>query len=191
MIGASIFALASNRSALAAQNTVPPALASLFGGPFSLIDHNGNPRTDRDFRGKFMLLYFGYTYCPDICPTNLQHGADAIEALGDTGNQVVPVFVSIDPDRDTPMVLKDYVANFSNKFIGLTGSEQQIRSISKAYRIHRRKVLPAGETDKQNYLVDHSSIMYFMGPDGKFITLFPHNTSGKVIASRIKPHLKA
>lgn len=167
-----------------------PPLVNLFGGPFSLIDHDGKHRTDKDFRGKYMLIFFGYTYCPDICPLNLQHGADALQALDEEkARQVVPIFVSIDPERDTPMVLKEYVANFGERFVGLTGSEQQIRAISKAYRIHRRKVLPAGESDKNNYLVDHSSITYLMGPDGKFITLFPHNTSGGKMAKAINRYL--
>lgn len=191
LIGASgTTLLASSNFSKAAQST-PPPLASLFGGPFSLIDHNGKPRTDKDFLGKFMLIYFGYTFCPDICPVNLQHGADALQELGETSKQITPMFITIDPQRDTPMVLKEYVANFGDAVVGLTGSEKQVRAVAKAYRIHRRKVLPAGETDKQNYLVDHSSITYLMGPDGKFVTLFPHNTSGKEIASRIRTYLAA
>lgn len=167
----------------------PPPLPKLFGGPFSLTDHNGTPRTDKDFLGTFMLIYFGYTFCPDICPANLQHCANAMDALGDKARRITPIFISIDPARDTPMVLKEYVANFGERFVGLTGSETQIRAVSKAYRIHRRKVLPAGETDKANYLVDHSSITYLMGPDGKFVTLFPHNTPGDEMAKRISTYL--
>lgn len=172
----------------AAQNAGPPPLASLFGGPFSLIDHTGKIRRDTDFRGHFMLIYFGYTYCPDICPANLQHMADALDILADVSKNITPVFVSIDPGRDTPAVLKEYVANFGSRFVGLTGSEAQIRAVSKAYRIHRRKVLEKGEKDKTNYLVDHSSITYLMGPDGKFRTLFPHNTTGPVMAKRLKTY---
>ena len=175
-------------SSHAAQPTLP-LLSNIFGGPFSLIDQDGHPRTDRDFRGKYMLIFFGYTFCPTICPVNLQHGADAMAALGNKADQVVPIFISIDPARDTPRVLKDYLANFGRRYIGLTGSEQQIAKVAKAYRIHRRKVLPEGTASKNDYLVDHSSITYLMGPDGKFITLFPHNTPGAVMARRITRYL--
>ena len=193
MTGSSAVAvLGSGFSNLPAWATSPPPLTSLFGGPFSLIDHHGKSRTDRDFRGKYMLIFFGYTYCPDICPLNLQHGADALQTLdAKIRDQIVPIFVSIDPERDTPDVLKEYVANFSDQFVGLTGSEQQIRAISKAYRIHRRKVLPVDETNIDNYLVDHSSITYLMGPDGKFVTLFPHNTSVEKMSTAISGYLAA
>lgn len=177
--------------ALAGQGAGPPALAQLFGGPFTLVDHNGKTRRNTDFRGRFILIYFGYTYCPDICPTNLQHMADALAQLGRRANAIVPIFISIDPGRDTPQVLKDYVANFNDRFIGLTGSQEQVRAVAKAYRVHRRMVLEKGEQDRTNYLVDHSSITYLIGPDGKFLTLFPHNTTGAEMARRLKTYLPA
>lgn len=171
-----------------ATDSAPPPLSSLFGGPFSLIDHTGTRRSDGDFRGKFMLIYFGYTFCPTICPANLQHMADAQDRLGGEADNIVPIFVSIDPKRDTPEVLRDYVANFGDGFVGLTGSEAQIRAVAKSYRVHRRKVVEAGAA-AEDYLVDHASITYLMGPDGKFRTLFPHDTPGKAIAERISKYL--
>ena len=168
---------------------LPPPLTALFGGPFNLTDHNGAARSDKDFRGRFMLIYFGYTYCPSICPANLQHMAGAMDALAGQAARVVPIFISVDPGRDTPEVLKEYVANFGDSFIGLTGTGAQVAKAARAFRIHARKVMPAGETDTSAYLVDHSSITYLMGPDGKFVTLFPHNTPGKVMAERIKKYL--
>ncbi|VAV92576.1 Cytochrome oxidase biogenesis protein Sco1/SenC/PrrC, thiol-disulfide reductase involved in Cu(I) insertion into CoxII Cu(A) center [hydrothermal vent metagenome] len=169
----------------AGQDT-PPPLASLFGGPFSLIDHNGQARTDKDFLGKFMLIYFGYTFCPNICPVNLQNNADAIKALGKKGEQIVPLFITTDPERDTVEVLKKHVANFGESLIGLTGTEQQISSVTKAYRIRRRKVVIPDEPD---YLVDHTSFTFLMGPDGAFRTFFPHNTQVPVLVKAIGRYL--
>lgn len=183
-----VLALTASTAGRAA-SPLPPALETLFGGPFSMVDQNGAPRGDKDFRGRFMLVYFGYTTCPSICPANLQHMADALERLGDRSMDIVPVFVSIDPARDRPEQLKEYVAHFGETFVGLTGSEAQVREIAKAYRVHRRKVVETG-AEAGDYLVDHASITYLMGPDGKFRTLFPHNTTGDVMAERIAGYLE-
>jgi len=189
VIGASAgMALASTftvQPTFAGQDT-PPPLASLFGGPFSLIDHNGQPRTNKDFLGKFMLIYFGYTFCPNICPVNLQNNADAIKVLGKKGKQIVPLFITTDPERDTVDVLRKHVANFGESLIGLTGTEQQISSVTKAYRIRRRKVVIPDEPD---YLVDHTSFTFLMGPDGAFRTFFPHNTQVPVLVKAIGQYL--
>ncbi|MBZ0216914.1 MAG: SCO family protein, partial [Fimbriimonadaceae bacterium] len=136
----------------------------------------------------YMLIFFGYTYCPTICPTNLEHMAWALEELGERAADIQPIFVTIDPARDTPGLLRDYVASFDANFVALTGEETEIARIAKAYRIHRVKVVPEG-SDADDYLVDHSSTTYLMGPDGKFLTLFPHNTPGDVMAQRIAKYL--
>jgi len=183
-----LVAMLALTGAVSSAAATPPALESLFGGPFSLTDHTGVQRSDQDYRGKFMLIYFGYTTCPSICPTNLQHMADALDRLGGKAAGIVPIFVSIDPDRDRPDVLKDYVGHFGDGFVGLTGSEADVRAVAKAYRVHRRKVVEK-DAEPQDYLVDHASITYLMGPDGKFRTLFAHNTPGKVIAERITGYL--
>jgi len=175
-------------SAAEQETALPPALSSLFGGSFSLRDQNGGIRTDRDFRGKYMLVFFGYTYCPTICPTNLEHMAWALEELGADADRVQPIFITIDPERDTPELLSDYVRSFGPSFIALTGSERDIAKVAKQYRIHRVKVMPEG-SDPGDYLVDHSSLTYLMGPDGTFITLFPHNTPGDEMARRIGAYL--
>lgn len=166
----------------------PPALANLFSGGFSLVDHNGKPRTDKDYRGRFMLIYFGYTYCPTICPTNLQHMALALKALGKRAEKIQPLFITIDPARDTPPEIKAYMANFGDRFVGLSGTEAQIRAAAKAYRVHRRKVVP-DKSAPEDYLVDHSSLTLLIGPDGKFQTLFPHDTTGAVMARRMAKYL--
>jgi protein SCO1/2 len=137
-----------------------------------------------------MLIFFGYTYCPTICPTNLQQMAQALELLGDKAKKIVPIFITIDPKRDTPALLKEYMANFGPKFLGLTGTDAQIRAVTKSYRVHRRKVIP-DTSAPQDYLVDHSSLTLLLGPDGKFRTLFPHNTTGPVMAKRMAKYLSA
>jgi protein SCO1 len=168
----------------------PPALESLFSGGFELTDHNGKPRSSQEFRGQFMLIFFGYTYCPTICPTNLQQMAQALAQLGDKARKIVPIFITIDPKRDTPELLKDYMANFGPKFLGLTGTDAQIHAVTKAYRVHRRKVIPDASAP-EDYLVDHSSLTLLLGPDGKFRTLFPHDTTGPVMAQRMAKYLRS
>ena len=166
----------------------PLPLTSLFGGPFTLTDHNGKQRTDRDFRGKYMLIYFGYTYCPTICPTNLQHMALALKKLGPQAKSVQPLFITIDPRRDTPKLLKEYMSHFGPDFVALTETDEQLRAATKSFRVHRRKVI-TDKTAPADYLVDHSSITFLMGPDGKFRTLFPHDTTGDVMAQSMAKYL--
>jgi len=178
---------------------MPPPLDKLFGGPFDLIDQDGARRTDRDYRGRYMLIFFGYIDCPVICPTNLQHMAEALDTLGAAAGRIQPLFITVDPARDTPVRLKDFVAAFDPRIVGLTGPEAAIRAVAKSYRIHRRKVMvDDGDDDAAknhaghaDYLVDHSSLTYLIGPDGKFLTLFPHDTPGDVIAKRLRHYLGA
>jgi len=164
-------------------------LAKLFGGPFELIDHSGAARTDKSFRGRFLLIYFGYTSCPDICPTNLATIGAALDELGETGDAITPLFISIDPARDELGLLEGYVKSFHPRMIGLTGSEQQIQAVSRAYRIHRRKIPQPDADPKTDYLVDHSSITYLVGPDGTFRTLFPHDTKLNFMVRTIRKYL--
>src|SRR6185312_6053968 len=125
------------------------------GGPFALIDQEGRRRTDAEFRGRWMLVYFGYTNCPDVCPTTMALMADVLKQLGARGNRIVPIFITLDPARDTPKVLKLYVRAFGARFVGLTGSEQEIATVAREYRVYRAKrPLPGGD-----YAVDHSSVI--------------------------------
>jgi protein SCO1 len=136
------------------------------GGPFSLTDQNGQHRTDADYRGHFMLVFFGFTNCPDVCPTTLAMLSDVLNKLGAKADLVVPVFISVDPARDTPAVLKSYLASFGPRFVGLTGTSDEVAKAAKAYRAYYKKVpLPGG-----GYTMNHSSVIYLMGPDGKFVT---------------------
>ena len=185
------FALSGAGIAAAAGQKLPGDLPISFGGPFSLTDHEGMARTERDFRGRFMLIYFGYTHCPDLCPTGLQTISEALDAIGSEAARIQPLFVSVDPARDTVELLRDYMGHFHPSLIGLTGTERQVRAVAKAYRIHRLKVVPEGATDPSDYLVTHSTITYLMGPDGKFVTLFPHDTQAAFMAKTLRKYVAA
>ncbi|MBF0563555.1 MAG: SCO family protein [Alphaproteobacteria bacterium] len=156
------------------------------GGSFTLVDANGKAVTDADFRGRFMLVYFGYTFCPDLCPTSLQSMAQAITLLGDKGAKVVPVFITIDPERDTPEHMKSYVAAFGPSMVGLSGTKEQTAAAASAYRVYFARV--EGENGTP-YLMDHSSIIYLMGPNGKFVTHFGHGVTPEAMAEKIRTYL--
>ena len=154
------------------------------GGPFTLTDHTGKTVTDQDFRGKYILIYFGYTFCPDVCPTSLSTMGEALDRLSpEELDKLVPIFVSVDPERDTIEVLASYVPNFHDKLIGMTGTPEQIKAAARAYKAYYAKV---NEDDPDgNYLMDHSSITYLMGPDGKYVTHFNHGTAAEKMAARL------
>jgi protein SCO1 len=156
------------------------------GGPFSLLDDHGQPVTDQTWRGRWMLVYFGYTFCPDVCPTELQTIAAALEKLGPQAKAVVPLFITIDPERDTPAALANYVKLFDDRLIGLTGSPDQIASVARAYRVYYAKVTPK---DSISYLMDHSSFIYLMGPDGKLRSLFRPGESAQELADGIRARM--
>jgi len=158
------------------------------GGPFALTDQNGVRRTDADFRGKLMLVYFGFTYCPDICPTDLQQMALAVDQLGPAGETVQPVFITVDPARDTVEHLKDYMALFHPRFVGLTGDAAAIRQAARAYRVYYEKV---EREDKSDYTLDHSVFIYLMDRDGKYLGFFPPGTSAERLAETIRQQLAA
>ena len=158
---------------------------ALIGGPFTLADTAGKRVTDRDFRGKLMLVFFGYTHCPDVCPTEMQNMADVMEKLGPDAKQVAPVFISVDPVRDTPEALSDYVKNFSPLITGLTGSQEEIASVAKAYRVYFRKA----DGGPEDYTVDHSVFVYLMDREGNYLTHFMFNTPAENMVSVIKKHI--
>ena len=153
------------------------------GGAFALIDQDGRRRTDADFRGKFMLVYFGFTYCPDVCPTDLQQMGLAVDQLGAAGDAVQPIFVTVDPERDTPGHLKDYVAMFHSRFVGLTGDPGAVHDAARVYRAYYARV-GLGESD---YTVDHSSFIYLMGRDGEYLGFFPPGTMADILVGALKP----
>lgn len=175
-------------ASLATSPVAARSLPALFGGPFELVDHRGRAVTDRDFAGRHMLIYFGYTYCPDICPTDLSNLAVALDEIGPLVDKLQPLFITVDPDRDTKAVLRDYAGAFHPTLLGLTGTQEQISGVAKAYRVHRRKFRLEG-APPEDYLVDHSSLAYLMGPDGKFVTMFPHGTQPERIAEILRKYL--
>jgi protein SCO1/2 len=153
------------------------------GGPFSLIDDNGKPVTDQTWRGKYMLIYFGYTYCPDVCPTTLTSIADAMDKLGSKADRLQALFITVDPKRDTPEVLKQYTAAFGSRIIGLTGSPEQIATAAKAYRVYYAEHRTGPGPD--DYSMDHSSVLYLMAPDGKFVAPVRADQTGPEIAAAL------
>lgn len=153
------------------------------GGPFALVDQDGKPFTSDELKGKPTLIYFGFTYCPDVCPTSLLLMEAALEQLGpDAAKKVNVVFITIDPERDTPELLKGYVPNFGPTFIGLTGAPQQIADVARAYRVYYQKV---PSKDGGPYLMDHSSIIYLLDRNGRFVTHFTHDAKAEAIAAAV------
>jgi protein SCO1/2 len=134
-----------------------------------------------------MLVFFGFTYCPDICPTELQVMMSALDRLGPAAERITPVFITVDPERDTPEVLKSYVGNFGPRLQGLTGTAQDIAAVAKAYRVHYAKA--ANPTAPDDYLMDHTSIMYLMDPDGRFVRHFPYTTDAGKLAEGLEEAL--
>ncbi|MBC7953507.1 MAG: SCO family protein [Rhodospirillaceae bacterium] len=167
------------------------ATASI-GGSFTLVDGDGKTVTDADFRGKWMLIYFGYTFCPDVCPTALSSVAAAMDKLSAAERfKLTPIFITVDPTRDTPAVMKDYAAAFHPKMVGLTGSEAQVAQVMKAYKVYGAKAKAKGTSeDATTYTVDHSSILYLVGPDGRFVAHFPHGTTVDDLTNALKKFLK-
>ena len=152
------------------------------GGTFSLIDHTGRAVTDRDFAGRWMLVYFGFTYCPDVCPTELGTIAAALDALGPAGEAVVPVLVTVDPERDRPEQLADYVGRFHPRMVGLTGTPEQVAAVARLYRVYYAK---ARQSAGAEYLMDHSGFTYLVGPDGRVRQLFRPGTSPEALAAAV------
>jgi protein SCO1/2 len=153
------------------------------GGPFTLENSAGKTVSDRDYRGKFMLVYFGYTFCPDVCPTTLNAVADAMDKLGTKADQVQPLFITVDPRRDTPTVMQQYTAAFSPRITGLTGSPDEIARVAKEYRVYYAEHRTGPGPD--DYSMDHSSVLYLMGPDGRFIAPIRADASGDQMAATL------
>jgi protein SCO1/2 len=160
--------------------------AARVGGPFSLMDHTGRAVTDADYRGRLMLVYFGFTFCPDVCPTDLQAMAGALDSLGPDAGQVSALFVTVDPERDTPERLAAHVALFHPGIAGLTGTPEQIREAARAYKVYYAK---AAGSDPGAYSMDHSAFIYLMGRDGGFLEVIPHGADAGRIAEAVRRHL--
>ena len=155
------------------------------GGPFTLTDQAGRQRSDTEFRGKLMIVYFGYTYCPDVCPADLMAITQALDGLGPAAEGVQPIFITIDPERDTK-VLADYVSAFHHSLIGLTGSPEQIRKVANSYKAFYAK-LP--DVRSGNYSIDHTGVIYLMGRDGEYLGFMPPQTSPDRLTEILRKYL--
>ena len=181
-----LWRLGDVREAQLSQSSSPTGVADV-GGPFSLIDQDGVRRTDQDFLGRHMLVFFGFTYCPDVCPTTLAVLSAALGEIGPAADDVVPVLITVDPARDTPEALKPYLATFGPNFVGLTGTEEEIAAVAEAY--HAYYEIVEGEGD--DYTLNHSTAIYLMGPDGRFVTNYTLNSGPGAIAADLKNKLSA
>ncbi len=155
------------------------------GGHFTLTDHTGRLRSDTEFRGRLMIVYFGYTFCPDVCPTDLQAITIALNALGPLARQVQPIFITIDPERDTK-VLAEYISAFHPSLIGLTGSPAEIRQVANAYKAYYTKI---GDERTEAYSIDHAGVIYLMGRNGEYLGFMPPQTSPERLTDILRTHL--
>jgi protein SCO1/2 len=182
--------LAACQSGSTTADARPPLEGAKIGGPFALVDQNGRPVTDRSFAGKYRVMYFGYTYCPDVCPVDVQTIAQGMAELEKRdpalAARVVPIFVTVDPARDTPAVLKQFTAAFSPRMVGLTGSPQAVAQAEKAYAVYASK----GLASPGGYLVNHSRQTYLMDPDNRPLALVPQDETAKAVADTIEKWAK-
>jgi protein SCO1 len=160
---------------------------ALIGGPFTLTDHTGKRVTEKDFLGRPLLIFFGFTNCPDICPSGLQVISTALDKLGEKGAKVTPIFITLDAERDTPEKLAGYVKSFHPRLVGLTGSEMELAAAAKAYRVYAQKV--SDDATPGSYTYDHAAIIYLMGADGNFVTHIPHTTNVEQVVSILNKSL--
>lgn len=159
------------------------------GGPFRLVDHTGAEVTERSWEGRHLLMFFGFTYCPDICPAELNTIAEVMDALGPDADRVQPLFVTVDPERDTPEALAHYVAAFHPRIVGLTGTPERIAETARAYRVFYARVRTGdGPGD---YTMDHSTAAYLMSPSNEFVAVFSHTTEPARIVETIRARLRA
>lgn len=160
---------------------------ALIGGPFNLVNQDGKRVSDADLRGKPMLVFFGFTTCPDICPSALQVMSAALDKLGAKAENVTPVFITIDAERDTPEKLAEYVKSFSPRLVGLTGTAEELAAVAKEYRVFNKKVTDPNAPD--SYTFDHSSILYLMDGEGKYVAHFSPSTDVDKLAEQLERHL--
>ncbi|KAK9805831.1 hypothetical protein WJX73_005158 [Symbiochloris irregularis] len=182
-----VYRMERERKLKALLSQTEQAGTAAIGGPFELVDQNGRAFGSKDLLGKFALLYFGFTHCPDICPEELEKMAKAMDLVGkDTEQDVQCVFLTLDPERDSVAQVKNYIQEFSPNFIGLTGSQEQVKSAARAYRVYYTKT----DDSPEDYLIDHSIIMYLLNPKGEFVTFYGKNYTAETLADSVKGFVK-
>lgn len=157
------------------------------GGPFILTDQHGVVRKDTDFNGQYRLVYFGFTYCPDICPMALLTITNALNRMGSAGDKITPIFITLDPERDTSSKLEIYVSNFHPRMVALTGTSEQIKAAADAYKIYFAKTAQEGS---DSYTIDHSGFIYLMGPDGHYLAHFPHDVPEATLVEKLQSQVR-
>ena len=162
-----------------------PAASAAIGGPFKLVDQNGRTVTDADFKGEPSLVFFGFTHCPDACPTTLLELSDVLQKLGPASSKVHVVFITVDPERDDVASLKDYLSSFNPQVVGLTGDPTAIAAVAKEYRVYYKKV----PTDSGDYTMDHTALVYLMDRDGHFVAPFNLRRSSEDAAADLRRYL--
>jgi protein SCO1/2 len=190
LILALVFAAAGALATAGALLVAPPPPKSItsgtaaIGGPFTLVSTDGKSVSDQSYRGKWLLIFFGYTFCPDACPTALTNISAALEKLGPDASNLQPLFVTVDPQRDTSQVMAEYLKSFDPRIVGLSGTQAQIDNVAKEYRIYvaRQK----SDTDDGNYLVSHSAYVYLMDAKGRFVDVAQGSESGEEIAAWVR-----
>jgi protein SCO1/2 len=165
--------------------TPAPIAMSTVGGPFKLIDQNNKPITEQDFKGQPFLVFFGFTHCPDVCPTTLFEVSEIFRTLGPEAKNLRAMFVTVDPERDTPAVIKDYLSSFDPRIVGATGDVDAITAAEKSYRVYAKKV----PTDGGGYTMDHTAIVYLMNKDGRFVAPFNMKRRPEEAAADLKRYL--
>ena len=158
------------------------------GGPFTLTDQHGARRSLADFRGRYVLLYFGYTFCPDVCPTDMAAIGRAMAALGADSGNFQPVFITLDPERDTQELLRNYAAAFHPRFVALRGREDEVRRVATSYKVYFEKVRPPGSSV---YLIDHMTFTFLLDREGNYVAFFPPGTPGERMATLARELLAA
>lgn len=185
--GAGAYALFGQRSRMLSQGETIVSGKPLIGGPFRLTDQNGKTVSDADFRGRYMLVFFGYTFCPDVCPAGLQVLSAALDLLGPEAEAITPVFITIDPARDTKEKMADYIKSFHPRLVGLTGPAPDVAAAIKAYRVYAKKV--PDDRNPNDYTMDHSSVAYLMGRDGQLVALVGDVTKPDAVAAQLRKAL--